>query len=225
MKNIATFLLTLSLAAPVMAETIPGTNLEVFVEAASVGGSGRTVSIKRLPVRNSVTGETNYYDVAFELTANGAGEVAFDRISLLDLSAMLPSSNAFRAGIYLDNKGNYYELSGPSISAKGYEMYSLTLRQGTSLTSFSGSLSTMPVREQFPSLASVATLENYEDSHAFGSLALSGTFGNGSWASGNILSGYMSGDTATFYQWHTGSISVTVTMSHVASRWEDVTVD
>jgi len=211
-----------------VAETVPGTNLEVFVEGAIVGGSGRTISIRRLPVKNSISGAMKYYDVAFNLTVDSQGQVQFDQISQLDLSAMVPASNAFKAGIYQDPNGSYYELSGPSISADGHQLYSIFLRHSSfgGMDAFSGNLSTQPVTEQRSSV--LEEWANLDSSHSFGAVSVTTSAIDPIWdyvSNSSILSGYQSGQALTLYQWNGSSLKATVVLQRVADSWGEITVN
>lgn len=132
------------------AERIPGTNLDVFGESANLGASGREITLRRLPVRNALTGELNYYDVTFGFTINGDQFVA-EAIRQIDVTPALISSVALRSGSYRDTQGNEYRLEGPSVSQSGYQSYSLvqTLEDGTDgLRGFNMTVTTRPIAER-----------------------------------------------------------------------------
>lgn len=132
-----------------MAEQVPGTQLDVFAESANIGGTGRSVFVRQLPVQNRINGELNFYDVTFQLSIKN-GDVVFDKVSQVEVTKAPILSTEFRAGRYEDVHGNVYALRGPSVTAKGYEEYSLVLLESNStLTDFSGGFGTTPSSEQF----------------------------------------------------------------------------
>ncbi|MEZ5652269.1 MAG: hypothetical protein R3E87_17155 [Burkholderiaceae bacterium] len=119
-----------ALASVAVAEPLPGTSLEVFVESAAVAGAGRTVTLRRVPVRNMVTGAVNWYDIAFQLTSDANGQLSFERISQIDVSPPVLSISAFRAGLWQDDRGNVWRITGPAVGPNGYENYTLQKHTG-----------------------------------------------------------------------------------------------
>lgn len=119
------FALCISLAMQAHAETIPLTTLSVEIDKGLVSGSGRTVTFNRVPVTDSATNITRYYDFTAGLKVDSNNQLYFDNIGdLVDVTDLIASSPAIKAGIYQDAQGYYYQVFQPSLS-NGYFEYSM----------------------------------------------------------------------------------------------------
>ncbi|MGB7306271.1 MAG: hypothetical protein WBD13_18495 [Burkholderiaceae bacterium] len=130
MKNLIIAIGAFAIASASVAEILPGTDLEVFTESAAIAGTGRTVALRRLPVRNAVTGELNWYDVTFQLSADANGQLRFDAISQIEVSPPVLSTSSFRSGFWQEATGSVYKVSGPAVGTNGYEVYTLRKHTG-----------------------------------------------------------------------------------------------
>ncbi len=128
MKNSITAITILfsSLYYPnVAAEPVPNTNLDVHLESSSIIGTGRSINIHRLPIIDTLTGTTTYYDASFEFGVDVNGELVFERKS--SIAATPPSSvENFIAGTYESSDKTQYVLDGPSLLSDGRTGWVLT---------------------------------------------------------------------------------------------------
>lgn len=127
MKQIITLCVVLytSLFVHVHAETIPLTTLSVEIDKGLVSGSGRTVTFNRVPVTDTATSITRYYDFTAGLKVDSNNQLYFDNIGdVVDVTDLIASSPAIKAGIYQDAQGYYYQVFQPSLS-NGYFEYSM----------------------------------------------------------------------------------------------------
>ena len=127
----------LAMSGMAFAEVIPGTTLSIDMQAAQVQAGGRNVSMYRIPVTDSSTGKTNYYDATFQFGVLSDGSVGFSRTTsaAVSTSPVLPADN-FLAGTYLSSAGKTYIVSGPSLVAGGRYSYSVLMSDSTTSTFF-----------------------------------------------------------------------------------------
>jgi len=108
---------------PAQSEIISGTNLSLHFESAHLIGSGRNININRVPVVDTTTGETVFFDVVFRFSLK-EGELVFDKTSSLTISPPL-SATILIPGQYKDQAGYSYTLSEPSLLSESRSLYSL----------------------------------------------------------------------------------------------------
>jgi len=108
---------------PAQSEIISGTNLSLHFESAHLIGSGRNININRVPVVDTTTGETTFFDVVFRFTLK-EGELVFDKTSSLSISPPL-SAALLIPGQYKDQAGYSYTLSEPSMLSESRSLYTL----------------------------------------------------------------------------------------------------
>jgi len=115
---------TISFATmPAQSEIISGTNFSLHFESAHLIGSGRNININRVPVVDTTTGETTFFDVVFRFSLK-EGELVFDKTSSLSISPPL-SAALLIPGQYKDQVGYSFTLSEPSLLSDGRSLYSL----------------------------------------------------------------------------------------------------
>jgi len=115
---------TISFATmPAQSEIISGTNLSLHFESAHLIGSGRNININRVPVVDTTTGETTFFDVVFRFSLK-EGELVFDKTSSLSISPPL-SAALLIPGEYKDQVGRSYTLSEPALLSESRSLYSL----------------------------------------------------------------------------------------------------
>jgi hypothetical protein len=119
------FVLCISMVMQAHAETIPLTTLSVEIDKGLISGSGRTVTFNRVPVTDSATNITRYYDFTAGLKVDSNNQLYFDNIGdVVDVTDLIASSPVIKAGIYQDAQGYYYQVFQPSLS-NGYFEYSM----------------------------------------------------------------------------------------------------
>jgi|GEM_PF-3905701 len=216
----------LGIGSSASAEQIPGTQLEVHMERANIGGVGRSVVVRRVPVRNQVTGDTKFYDISFQATSDSAGNLQFEAINQIDVTPQFPIVSALVAGRFADQQGNVYELAGPSIDAQGFENYSLDLVMAApdgGVTELSVSLSGRSFDARFPDIGTdgegVRNAELLGD--LTGTLSTQPTFSSTNrWFSGStnnfgriVSANASSADRLVFSIWSGNRIEGTITLN------------
>jgi hypothetical protein len=118
-------LLIILSAIPVNSETIPLTTLDVEINKGVVTGAGRTVTFERIPVTDSNTGITRYYDFSAGLKVNDSNELYFDNIgSVTDVTDLVSADYIIKPGVYEDSQGYFYHVHQPTIS-NGFLEYTM----------------------------------------------------------------------------------------------------
>ena len=108
---------------PAQSETIPGTSVSVHFESTHIVGSGRTLNMHRVPVRDVNTGETTYYDVSFDFTFSPEKGFIFEQMSSVAISPPLFSITSLVVGIYRDVEGYCFELESPIAFTDNRSLY------------------------------------------------------------------------------------------------------
>ncbi len=124
MKKIIFIALFLCLPNFSNAEIITGTEVSVHFESANIIGSGRNINMHRVPIIDTSSGTTTYMDVSFKFTYDLSEGLIFEKISSINISPALSSSNLI-PGEYYDEGGYHYSLSQPSSLSDGRLLYIL----------------------------------------------------------------------------------------------------
>ncbi len=127
------------------AEVIPGTTLSIDFQAGQVQAGGRTVHIYRIPVTDTNSGTTTFYDASFDFGVLSDGSIGFTRTSSAAVSsAPLTAGDNFIAGTYADSFGAIWTVSGPSVVAGGRYSYSAVSASGVSISWMTGPVASHP---------------------------------------------------------------------------------
>lgn len=109
------------------AEVIPGTTLSIDFQGGLVQPSGRNIQVFRIPVTDTASGATTYYDATFEFGVLPDGSLGFVRLaSAAVATSPLRGADSYSAGTYRDQAGNTYLVAGPAILSGGRSSYSIT---------------------------------------------------------------------------------------------------
>lgn len=165
MKNITLALSALALAAAssAYAEIIPGTNFSIEMQAAQLQANGRKLNLYRIPVKDTTTGITAYYDVGFDFGVLSDGTIGFTRTTSAALAGtQLSQADQFVSGNYTSS-GITYQVTGPSALAGGrfaYSIQSTTANKTFNATWITGSVAGHPLLSSFADGAVGKPLEN-----------------------------------------------------------------
>jgi len=146
------------------AELIPGTDYSVHFESGNIIGTGRSINMHHIPVIDTGTGTTTFYDISFEFTYTPATGLEFNRTSSAALSPLLSSSNLI-PGTYKDETGYTFVLDGPSSLPNNRLLYTL------SGNAFSTHIITGSVYGH-PDIGGRAIIDSLSDTLAYGLIAV-----------------------------------------------------
>jgi hypothetical protein len=181
---------------------VPGTTFSINFESANIVGSGRNITILRVPVTDIDTGQTTLFDVAFKFTFSPDTGLIFEQISSVTPSQPISVANIV-PGLYKTQNNACYLLEGPSLLSENRSLYTIrgagsdasaNCRQvdGFTASIISGSATGHPdigIREVVPNLS---------ETFVYGIVSGSGTFRgaiiNNEWQQNEIIGVRQSGD-------------------------------
>jgi len=105
-------------ALVVSAGTASAAPPDMLLQSANVSGSGNTLNVTRVPVRDS-TGKVTYKDIELSFDVSNTGVVTLGPGSPVVTTSPSLNVAAFRAGIYKDSLKRHVQVSGPSVLAGG----------------------------------------------------------------------------------------------------------
>ncbi|WP_139559168.1 hypothetical protein [Methylotetracoccus oryzae] len=105
-------------ALVVSAGTTSAAPPDMLMQSANLSGSGNTLNVTRVPVRDS-TGKVTYKDIALSFDVSNTGVVTLGPGSPVVTTSPSLNVAGFRAGIYKDSDGRHYQVAGPSVLAGG----------------------------------------------------------------------------------------------------------
>ena len=119
-KTLTTRDLLISLAAGLIVVTSGASAAppDMLLQSANVSGSGNTLNVTRVPVRDS-TGKITYKDIELSFDVSNTGVVTLGAGSPVVTTSPSLNVAAFRAGIYKDSLNRHVQVSGPSVLAGG----------------------------------------------------------------------------------------------------------
>ena len=98
---------------------------DMLLQSANLSGSGNTLNVTRVPVRDS-TGKVTYKDIELSFDVSNTGVVTLGPGSPVVTTSPTLNVAGFRAGIYKDSLKRHVQVSGPSVLAGGRTGWTLT---------------------------------------------------------------------------------------------------
>lgn len=137
-----------------------------FFDKSSIVGQGETISVSRVPVRNSA-GAIKYYDATIEFSVDAAGKLTQTALPTFTLSPSLIISN-FKAGTYTTTAGSSpIAVKGPGVGGPGGQT-AWTVQATTSsctnppsATWYTGSIATNPLKARLQQAGITQTQYSY----------------------------------------------------------------
>ncbi|WP_330961302.1 hypothetical protein [Photobacterium sp. 53610] len=105
-------------SAITIAADVDNTNLDIAFQGAHIQGAGNQITMLRVPVTNKDTGETHFFDMSAEFSADSKGNLIFKNMSSIK-SVAFASANQLVAGHYLDTEQCSWFVEGPSVTGNG----------------------------------------------------------------------------------------------------------
>ncbi len=136
-----------------------------FFEKSTIVGAGETITLSRVPVRNSA-GAIKYYDATIEFSVDAAGKLTQTALPTFTLSPSLIISN-FKAGTYTSPASGPIAVAGPGVGGPaGQAAWTV---QGTSssctappaATWYTGSIATNPLKARLQQAGITQTQYSY----------------------------------------------------------------
>ncbi len=107
------------------AEVVPGTTLSINFESANVVGTGRNINMTRIPVTDTDTGNTSYYDASFKFTFSPGSGFTFEQIQSVAISPPVSEATNIIPGVYKSRNGFCYLLEGPTLLTANRSLYTI----------------------------------------------------------------------------------------------------
>lgn len=119
-------MLALSFAAPAAhSEVVPGTTLSIDFQSALIHAGGRKIDMYRIPVTDTTSGTTTFYDAAFNFTIDADG-LKFERANYAVSSTVQATSvQNIIEGTYKDAGTTLYSLTRSTGLSGGRDLYTL----------------------------------------------------------------------------------------------------
>ncbi|MEZ9909187.1 hypothetical protein AB4371_12080 [Vibrio sp. 10N.261.51.A3] len=113
----------LLISSTAFAADVENSNLDIAFQGAHFQGAGNQVTMLRVPVTNKDTGQTQFFDMSAEFSADKNGNLIFQNMSSVK-SVAFASANQLLSGHYLDGKNCSWFVDGPSVGANGRSVWS-----------------------------------------------------------------------------------------------------
>ncbi len=219
-KRLINGLLTTTIAFAVMpaqSEIVPGTSVSVHFESTHIVGSGRTLNMHRVPVRNVNTGETTYYDASFDFTFSQEEGFIFEQMSSVVISPpLMISITSLVVGVYRDVEGYCFELESPIAFTDNRSLYLFKAVTGisgcekSSNQTLTAQITSGPAVGH-PEIGHRSIVKELPDTYVYGIIAdaqgYSGAQINSSWDSNAIIGLRQTGGNLTVARFTNNSIS------------------
>ncbi|MDA0116663.1 hypothetical protein [Vibrio sp. T11.5] len=127
------------------AADIDTNNLDIAFQGAHFQGAGNQITMLRVPVTNTDTGETQFFDMSAEFAVDKNGNLVFKNTNSVK-SVGFASANQLVAGHYLDNRQRSWWVDGPSVGADGRQVWSIQTFNGFSGRSAGGQIMSGPLK-------------------------------------------------------------------------------
>jgi len=183
--------------------TASGATPALFAQSANLSGSGNTLNVTRVPVRDS-TGKTTYKDIELTFDVSNTGVVTLGLGSPVVTTSPSLNVAGFKAGVYKDSLGRHVRVSGPSVLPGGRTTWSMDWIDPTSGHYFNASWATGAVKGH-PNETTLNNAGITTTPYSWGIVGANFAF-LGNWYVGGIIGSAQLGDTLTLHWFYNDTI-------------------
>jgi len=179
------------------ADAQPSTDSSLHFDAAHIIGSGSSIIVHRVPVRNMNTNETTLYNVTLELSVTDTGLFTVTHLSSVESPSQQHSADHFIPGNYTDDAGNCYIVSSGGITADGRNVGSV--RSDANEYTFNASWMSGPIKGH-PLVGNAEVAMALLDGPSYGTV---GASSNRGFCRGHLIAAAQTGESVTITAFHT----------------------